>query len=295
MNRKEWNEGFANYAYHHSETLEMDRSAQGIPSTFRTAPLHPPYPQNPLHSSSDLRRWEPSEMIPMRSIDRETSRPRPPFFNMDPPENETGCDNTGFELWPDDSYGTFSSPKDGSGQRDTSSIRDIHQNEETSNKEPAGKAVRICEENYGIEEAMQGKEEASIMSQDENRTPMEIINIDDDYANQDTNHHRLSEDVIIEPEEKLTLWQYLQQLYELATAVLLFFYHYFKESQPEHQKTETPPTQEKELDETSQVPSEKAASVTLQDLVEPKDTRVVISIDEGTLATLNKINDARWK
>ncbi|XP_072337979.1 transmembrane channel-like protein 5 isoform X3 [Scyliorhinus torazame] len=137
MNRKEWNEGFANYAYHHSETLEMDRSAQGIPSTFRTAPLHPPYPQNPLHSSSDLRRWEPSEMIPMRSIDRETSRPRPPFFNMDPPENETGCDNTGFELWPDDSYGTFSSPKDGSGQRDTSSIPDIHQNEETSNKEPA--------------------------------------------------------------------------------------------------------------------------------------------------------------
>ncbi|XP_038676590.1 transmembrane channel-like protein 5 isoform X2 [Scyliorhinus canicula] len=137
MNRKEWNEGFANYAYHHSETLEMDRSAQGISSTFHTAPLHPPYPQNPLHSPGDQRRWEPPEMIPMRSIDRETSRPRPPFFNMDPPENETGYDNAGFVHWPDDSYDNPSSLKDGSGHRDTSSIPDIHQNEETSNKKPA--------------------------------------------------------------------------------------------------------------------------------------------------------------
>ncbi|XP_041062802.1 transmembrane channel-like protein 5 [Carcharodon carcharias] len=136
MNYKEWNEGFANYAYHHSETLEMDRSEQGRPSAIHTTPLQSPYQQNPLDSPG-FQRWEQPEIIPMRSIEREQNMTRSPFFNMNPYESETGCDNAGFEPWADESYSPASSVKDGYGHQDASVVPDIHRNAETSSKDPA--------------------------------------------------------------------------------------------------------------------------------------------------------------
>ncbi|XP_078097058.1 transmembrane channel-like protein 5 [Mustelus asterias] len=132
MNGKEWNEDFVNYAYHHSETLEMDRSALGRSSTFHTPPLQFPYQETPLDSPGVQRRWEQPEIIPMRSIEREQSTRRQPFLNMDPYDDETGYDNAGFEPLPDDSYSSASSVKDGYDDRDASPFPVIHQAAETS-------------------------------------------------------------------------------------------------------------------------------------------------------------------
>ncbi|XP_067912284.1 transmembrane channel-like protein 5 [Heterodontus francisci] len=155
MSYKERNDGFENYAYHHSETLEMDRSAQGRSSTFRTTPLQSPYQQNLLDSPDVQRKWEQPEIIPMSSIEREHSVSRPPFIVMNPYENETGFSyenetgyvNPGFEPMADDSYSSASSAYDGYSHRDASSIPGIYRNAETSSIESAASKRR---RNLGI-------------------------------------------------------------------------------------------------------------------------------------------------
>uniref|UniRef100_UPI00398EECA7 transmembrane channel-like protein 5 n=1 Tax=Pristiophorus japonicus TaxID=55135 RepID=UPI00398EECA7 len=137
MNHQEADEGFANYAYHHSETLEIDRSARGRSSTYRTTPLHSPYQQGRFDSPDVQRRWAQPEVIPMASIEREYSVSRLPSSNMNPYEHETGHVNPGFEPLADDSYSSASSAYDGYSHRDTSFIPGIHRNAETSNEEPA--------------------------------------------------------------------------------------------------------------------------------------------------------------
>ncbi|XP_067859307.1 transmembrane channel-like protein 5 isoform X2 [Heptranchias perlo] len=142
MNHREGNESYANYAYHHSETLEMDRSAHGRSSRFHTAPLQFPNQQNPFDSPDVQRRWEQPEIIPMTSIEREHSLSRSPFTNMNPYVNETGYVNSGFEPMSDDSYSSASAAYDGYGQRGASFTHRIHRNSETSNEEPAASKRR---------------------------------------------------------------------------------------------------------------------------------------------------------
>ncbi|XP_078274522.1 transmembrane channel-like protein 5 [Rhinoraja longicauda] len=135
MSQQEENGCFENYAYHHSETLEMDRGTQGR-STVRTTPLPSSYQRDVFQSSVVWRNNGQPEIIQMTTIGREHSESTPPFNHMNANENNTGYVNAGFEPIADDSYGSISSTYSGSNLQDSSSIPSLERNIQISNLEP---------------------------------------------------------------------------------------------------------------------------------------------------------------
>ncbi|XP_062915120.1 transmembrane channel-like protein 5 isoform X1 [Mobula hypostoma] len=137
MNYQEENACFDNYAYHHSETLEMNRRTPGQSSMFRTAPLPSSYQQELSDSSDVWRNWSQPEVIQMITIGRVNSELGPRIINMNPYENSRGCVNPGFEPIEDESYSSASSLYDWHSDQDPSFIPNVHGDDDISNQELA--------------------------------------------------------------------------------------------------------------------------------------------------------------
>ncbi|XP_055506924.1 transmembrane channel-like protein 5 isoform X1 [Leucoraja erinacea] len=135
MSQQEENECFENYAYHHSETLEMDRGTRG-PSTAHATPLPSSYQRDVFQSSDVWRNCGQPEIIQMTTIGREHRESTPPFNHMNANENNTGYVNPGFEPIADDSYGSVSSTYSASHCQDSSFIPSLDRHVQILNMEP---------------------------------------------------------------------------------------------------------------------------------------------------------------
>ncbi|XP_069762174.1 transmembrane channel-like protein 5 isoform X2 [Narcine bancroftii] len=136
MHHQEPSGYFTNYAYHDSETLELDRGAQGRFSKLHTTPL-PSSSQRDLFDLSDVwSDWEHPEVIPMTTVGREHIDSGSPFTDINPYGNNAGYVPE-FESIADESYSTASSTYNGQSHQDHSFIPNFHRNVDISNQEPA--------------------------------------------------------------------------------------------------------------------------------------------------------------